>query len=148
LVEVRGEEMGERMAAGVFTGDLVVYVYQSHGFVPSNDVYNHGGSGCHRMCEVVDDGDDFVDLCFDVADNEATFMGLMGWVVYLVAVVSCGAEDLCSHRVSIRSVGGDGAVPGLLDKKDVCIRGLKERVEEGILFVYVDGYDLKMLFRH
>jgi hypothetical protein len=95
-----GKNVGEGVATA-FTGNLVVDVDQMKGLITCADVDNHGGQGGHGVGGVVDDGDRLVDLGFNVGDNFAGVIGVVGGVVDLPLVVGSDSEDPESKWVSV-----------------------------------------------
>lgn len=69
-------------------------------------------------------------------------------VVELPAVIGSSSEYVCSERIGIGAIDRDSVVPGLLDKEDIRIRCLKERMKEGTLLVNVDRYDFEWVYTH
>jgi hypothetical protein len=123
VVKRRGEEMGESVAA--IPRDLVVAVDEAKGFSSNDDIKYHRGGGGSRMGEVVNNSKGTVNVIFykygDVAD---VIVGDV-WVVDLPLVIGSSAIDRDAEGVSVRSFCLDGAMPELLDEKDVSIRCLE-----------------------
>jgi hypothetical protein len=120
VVKRRGEEMGESVAA--ILRDLVIAVDEAKGFSSGDDIKYHRGGGGSRMREVVNNSKGTVNVMFykygDVAD---VIVGDV-WVVDLPLIIGSSAMDRDAKEVSVRSFCLDGAMPGLLDEKDVSIR--------------------------
>ena len=113
--------MGEGVVTWFIAGNLVVYIDKSEGLAARDDVKYHGRGGGHGMGEVINHRDGFVDLGFDVSDDEAAFVWGVFGVVYLPLVVRSDAEYVGAEGVGVGTVDVHGAVPWFLDQQDVSV---------------------------
>ena len=94
---------------------LVIDVDESEGLATRDDIEDHGRGGRHRMGKVVNHRDGFVELGFDVGDDEAAFIWGVFWVVDLPLVVRSDAEYVGAEGVGIGTVNVNSTVPWFLD---------------------------------